>query len=98
MDDVGLNRAGGKSGKKTAMDYALDQGKGNFSRETLHSKNDVLMYLAEKGERRIHVRSGIIGADEMILRLVLPLNLCLSVNTQVYLLRSAQSNVTCLYL
>lgn len=48
MDDLGMNTGAGKSGKKTAMDFALDAGQ--CDEETVAKKFDVQAYLLEKGE------------------------------------------------
>lgn len=48
MDEVGMNKGGGKSGHKTAMDYALDAGM--HDEDTVTKKFAVLGYLSEKGE------------------------------------------------
>lgn len=47
MDDQGWNKGAGKSGRKTAMDCALDAGL--HDQETIAKKFKVLAYLAEKG-------------------------------------------------
>lgn len=48
---VGMNKAAGKSGRKTAMDYALDAG---MHDETIAVKKfAVLGYLSEKGEKHL---------------------------------------------
>lgn len=49
MDDLAINRGAGKSGRKTAMDYALDAGN-NLGEEAKDRKALVLGYLQEKGE------------------------------------------------
>lgn len=48
MDDLGMNTGAGKSGNKTAMDFALDAGQ--CDEETVAKKFDVQAYLLEKGE------------------------------------------------
>lgn len=47
MDEVGMNQGEGKSGRKTAMDYALDAGM--HDEGTIVRKFQVLAYLSEKG-------------------------------------------------
>lgn len=53
MDDLAINRGAGKSGRKTAMDYALDAGN-NLGEEAKDRKALVLAYLQEKGEPGLH--------------------------------------------
>lgn len=48
LDDRALNRGAGKSGRKTALDYALDAGN-NLGEEAKDRKALVLAYLHEKG-------------------------------------------------
>lgn len=50
MDDLAINKGAGKSGRKTAMDYALDAGN-NLGEEAKKGKALVLPYLEENGKR-----------------------------------------------
>ena len=49
LDDLAMNKGAGKSGRKTAMDYALDAGN-NLGEEARDKKAQVLAYLQENGE------------------------------------------------
>lgn len=48
LDDLAINKGAGRSGRKTAMDYALDAGH-NLGEEAKDKKADVLFYLGEHG-------------------------------------------------
>lgn len=48
LDDLAINKGAGKSGHKTAMDYALDAGN-YLGQEAKVQKPQVLAYLTEKG-------------------------------------------------
>lgn len=53
MDDLAINKGAGKSGLKTARDYALDAGH-NLGEEAKGKKAVVLAYLQENGEQPQH--------------------------------------------
>lgn len=50
MDDLAINKGAGISGRKTAMDYALDAGN-NLGEDAKAGKALVLPYLEENGKR-----------------------------------------------
>lgn len=50
LDDLAVNKGAGKSGRKTAMDYALDAGN-NLGEDAKDRKALVLAYLHENGKR-----------------------------------------------
>lgn len=49
IDEMAINKGAGKSGRKTARDYALDAGS-NLGEEAKAKKAVVLAYLQENGE------------------------------------------------
>ena len=49
IDDLAINKGAGKSGRKTARDYALDAGN-NLGEDAKAKKAVVLAYLQENGE------------------------------------------------
>lgn len=51
LDDLAVNKGAGRSGRKTALDYALDAGF-NLDEGAKDRKALVLAYLHENGERR----------------------------------------------
>ena len=52
MDDMAINKGAGKSGRKTARDYALDAGT-DLGEEARGKKAVVLAYLQENGEHSL---------------------------------------------
>ena len=54
LDDLAINKGAGKSGRKTARDYALDAGN-NLGEEAKAGKAKVLAYLQENGTLKTEV-------------------------------------------